>query len=74
MLELKEYVTTYLNYVVRFTKPPLTIWAQALCMQLFGHNEFAGRFPGAGSCCHTHRKHMQYYWPVRIRHAVRSSS
>lgn len=49
MLELKEYVTTYLNYVVRFTKPPLTIWAQALCMQLFGHNEFAGRFPGAAA-------------------------
>lgn len=44
MLELKEFITTYLNYVVRFTKPPLTIWAQALCMQLFGHNEFAARF------------------------------
>lgn len=49
MLELKEYVTTYLNYVVRFTKPPLVIWAQALCMQLFGDNEFAGRFPGAAA-------------------------
>lgn len=47
MLEIKEYITTYLNYVVRFTKPPLAIWAMALCYQIFGVNEFAARFFGA---------------------------
>ncbi|MBK7841541.1 MAG: hypothetical protein IPJ49_28425 [Candidatus Obscuribacter sp.] len=29
MLEIGDYVTTYLNYVIRFTKPPLVIWAMA---------------------------------------------
>lgn len=48
MLEIKEYITTYLNYVVRFTKPPLVIWAMALSYQVFGVNEFAARFFGAG--------------------------
>lgn len=49
MLELKEYVTTYLNYVVRFTKPPLAIWGQALSIMAFGCNEFAVRFLGAST-------------------------
>ena len=47
MLENGDWITTYLNYVVRFTKPPLVIWAQAGCIQLFGSNEFAVRFFGA---------------------------
>src|SRR3990167_6136191 len=38
------YLTTLLNYDVRFTKPPLVIWAMALCYQIFGVNEFAARF------------------------------
>jgi 4-amino-4-deoxy-L-arabinose transferase-like glycosyltransferase len=42
-----EYITTFLNYVVRFTKPPLVIWCQALSYHLFGINEFAARFFGA---------------------------
>lgn len=49
MNEIHEYITTYLNYVVRFTKPPLVIWAMALCYQIFGVGEFAARFFGA-SC------------------------
>lgn len=49
MLETGEYITTYLNYVVRFTKPPLVIWAMAGCFQIFGVNEFAARFFG-GAC------------------------
>lgn len=49
MLESGEYITTYLNYVVRFTKPPLCIWAMAGCFQLLGVTEFAARFFGA-SC------------------------
>jgi 4-amino-4-deoxy-L-arabinose transferase-like glycosyltransferase len=47
MLVTGEYITTLLNYVVRFTKPPLVIWAQALSYQVFGVNEFAARFVGA---------------------------
>lgn len=47
MLEVGEYLTTLLNYDVRFTKPPLTIWAMALFYKAFGVNEFAARFLGA---------------------------
>jgi len=47
MLDTGEYITTLLNYVVRFTKPPLVIWAMAGSYQLFGPNEFAARFFGA---------------------------
>ncbi len=44
MLVTGEYVTTLLNYVVRYTKPPLVIWAMAACYKVFGVNEFAARF------------------------------
>lgn len=47
MLEIKEYVTTYLNYEVRYTKPPLVIWLMAASINLFGATEFASRFVGA---------------------------
>lgn len=43
MLETGEYVTTYLNYEVRYTKPPLFIWAIAAYMNAFGVSEFAAR-------------------------------
>ncbi len=46
MLDTGQYITTLLNYVVRFTKPPLIIWAMALSYKIFGVNEFAARF-----CC-----------------------
>jgi 4-amino-4-deoxy-L-arabinose transferase-like glycosyltransferase len=49
MLQLHEYVTTFLNYVVRYTKPPLIIWAMAACYKIFGVNEFAARFSCACS-------------------------
>ena len=49
MLETGEYVTTYLNYQVRYTKPPLSIWAIAACMKTLGVTEFAARFFSA--CC-----------------------
>jgi len=49
MLETGEYVTTLLNYVVRYTKPPLVIWAMALSFNVLGVNEFAARFFVA--CC-----------------------
>jgi 4-amino-4-deoxy-L-arabinose transferase-like glycosyltransferase len=47
MLETGEYITTLLNYVVRFTKPPLCIWAMAGAFKIFGVSEFAARFFGA---------------------------
>jgi 4-amino-4-deoxy-L-arabinose transferase-like glycosyltransferase len=47
MLETGNWMTTYLNYAVRFTKPPLCIWMMAISYQIFGVNEFAARFFGA---------------------------
>ena len=44
MLDTGEYITTLLNYVVRFTKPPLVIWAMAASYKIFGVNEFAARY------------------------------
>lgn len=49
MLVTGEYITTLLNYVVRFTKPPLVIWLMALSYKIFGPNEFAARFFCAAS-------------------------
>jgi len=47
MHETGEYITTWLNYAVRYTKPPLCIWAMSFCYQIFGVTEFAARFFGA---------------------------
>lgn len=44
MLELKDWITPHLNYVVYFEKPPLLYWLTALSMALFGVNAFAARF------------------------------
>lgn len=44
MLDCGEYITTLLNYVVRFTKPPLVIWMMALSYKVLGVTEFAARF------------------------------
>ncbi len=49
MLDTGEYITTTLNYAIRFTKPPLVIWAMALGYKFFGINEFAARFFSATS-------------------------
>lgn len=49
MLESGEYITTYHNYQVRFTKPPLFIWAVAASLKTFATTEFAARFVSA--CC-----------------------
>ncbi len=47
MLQEGDYLTTHLNYIVRYTKPPLVIWAQALIFALFGVSELAARSFGA---------------------------
>ena len=47
MLVTGEYITTLLNYVVRYTKPPLVIWAMALSYKTLGVSEFSARLFGA---------------------------
>jgi 4-amino-4-deoxy-L-arabinose transferase-like glycosyltransferase len=47
MLVNKDYITTYLNGELRFDKPILIYWLQALSVTVFGINEFAFRLPSA---------------------------
>ena len=44
MLELKDWISPHLNYVLYFEKPPLVYWLTAASLALFGHTEFAARF------------------------------
>jgi len=47
MIASGNYLTTYLNGALRFDKPILIYWLQALSVHSFGLNEFALRFPSA---------------------------
>lgn len=47
MLESKNYLNLQMNYLPFWEKPPLFIWLSALCMKIFGVNEFAARLPNA---------------------------
>lgn len=47
MLVSKNYLTTYLNGVLRFDKPILIYWLQLLSIKSFGINELAFRLPSA---------------------------
>ncbi|NPA04011.1 MAG: glycosyltransferase family 39 protein [Epsilonproteobacteria bacterium] len=47
MLVGKDFITTYLNGELRFDKPILIYWLQALSASIFGLNEFAMRLPSA---------------------------
>jgi 4-amino-4-deoxy-L-arabinose transferase-like glycosyltransferase len=47
MLARGDYVTTWLNGQLRFDKPILVYWLQALSVWLFGVDEFAFRLPSA---------------------------
>ncbi len=47
MVASGNYLTTYLNGELRFDKPILIYWLQALSLTLFGHNEFALRLPSS---------------------------
>jgi 4-amino-4-deoxy-L-arabinose transferase-like glycosyltransferase len=42
-----NYITTYLNGELRFDKPILIYWLQALSVSIFGIHEFAFRLPSA---------------------------
>lgn len=45
LLASGDYITTRVNGVLRFDKPILTYWFQALSASVFGINEFAMRLP-----------------------------
>ncbi|MDX2249774.1 MAG: glycosyltransferase family 39 protein [Bacteroidia bacterium] len=45
MMVTGNYLQVQINYQAFFEKPPLFFWLQTLCMQVFGVNEFAARFP-----------------------------
>ena len=47
MLERHDFITTYLNGHLRFDKPILIYWLQALSASIFGLNEVAMRLPSA---------------------------
>ena len=47
MLINHDFITTYLNGALRFDKPILIYWLQALSVNVFGLNEFAFRLPSA---------------------------
>jgi len=47
MVSSGNYLTTYLNGALRFDKPILIYWLQALSVHIFGLNEFALRLPSA---------------------------
>ncbi|WP_187648221.1 ArnT family glycosyltransferase [Nitrosophilus labii] len=47
MLQNGNFITTYLNGELRFDKPILIYWLQAISVKIFGLNEFAFRLPSA---------------------------
>ena len=47
MLIRGDYITTYMGGELRFDKPILIYWLQALSVSLFGLNEFSLRLPSA---------------------------
>jgi|TARA_B110000902_G_scaffold110428_1_gene130380 4-amino-4-deoxy-L-arabinose transferase-like glycosyltransferase len=40
-----DWINVQINFEPFWEKPPLFIWLQAICMKVFGVNEFAARFP-----------------------------
>lgn len=47
MIVTGDYNTVQIDFYPFWEKPPLFIWMQALCMKVFGVNEFAARLPNA---------------------------
>lgn len=47
MLITGNFARVQINYEPFWEKPPLFFWMQALCMSIFGVNEFAARLPNA---------------------------
>ena len=51
MLAGGDWLTTHLNGALRFDKPILTYWLQALPVSIFGPQEWAFRLPSALAAC-----------------------
>jgi 4-amino-4-deoxy-L-arabinose transferase-like glycosyltransferase len=64
MLVTGDYSRVQLNFQPFWEKPPLFIWLQALCMKIFGVNEFAARLPDA--VCGVVTLNVIYYIGRRI--------
>src|SRR5215471_2681596 len=47
MIKTHDYSRVYVDFKPFWEKPPMFFWMQAICMQLFGVNEFAARLPNA---------------------------
>ncbi len=47
MIVTGNYNTVQIDFMPFWEKPPVFIWMQALCMNIFGVNEFAARLPNA---------------------------
>ncbi|MCS7029627.1 MAG: glycosyltransferase family 39 protein [Bacteroidia bacterium] len=47
MLISQNYLQVQVDFKPFWEKPPLFMWLQALCMKIFGINEFAARLPNA---------------------------
>jgi len=47
MIVSKKYFLVTINYFPFWEKPPLFIWIQALCMNIFGVSDYAARLPNA---------------------------
>jgi len=45
MLQTGDWFRPQIDFQPFWEKPPLFLWMQAFSMQVFGHNEFAARFP-----------------------------
>src|SRR5262245_60852442 len=46
MVRTGDWMSPKDTYGPHINKPPLTFWAQAVCMTLFGVGSFAARLPG----------------------------
>ena len=47
MIVTGDYLRPQIDFLPFWEKPPLYVWMQALCMQVFGVGEFAARLPDA---------------------------
>jgi len=47
MIVTKQYFLVTINYLPFWEKPPLFIWMQSLCMNIFGVSDYAARLPNA---------------------------
>lgn len=46
-----SWLVPHLNGFEHLAKPPLIYWFTAICLKVFGHNEWAARLPSALSAC-----------------------